>query len=201
MKALLFFAFTGLLAAQSSAVELSAEEKKAGLAELARTKAMVENSLANLSEAQGKWKAAPEKWSVLECVEHLAMTEQALAGMLAASLKGPEAGAEQMAKSKGKSQVLTRFMPDRSNKVQAPAEIRPSGKFTTLAEAKVALLAARSQTVAMLENGDASLKTHVLKHPFFGEIDGLTWFQMMSLHMERHNKQIEEVKANSEFPR
>jgi hypothetical protein len=201
MKALLFFAMTGLLAAQTSSIELSAEEKKAGLAELARTKAMVETSLAGLSEAQGKWKAAPEKWSVLECVEHLAMTEQALAGMLAGSLKGPEASAEQMAKSKGKSQVLARFMPDRGSKAQAPAEVRPTGKFTTLAVAKAALLAARSQTVAMLEKGDASLKTHVLKHPFFGEIDGLTWFQMMSLHMERHNKQIEEVKANLEFPR
>lgn len=200
MKHLLFFAMTGLLSAQTPEAALSAEDKKTGLAELARTKAMVENSLAGISEAQAKWKATPEKWSVLECVEHLALTEQALTGMLKASLRGPAASEELLTKSKGKSQILNKFMPDRSSKVQAPAEVRPTGKFSSLAAAKDALLATRTQTMAMLENGDASLKTHVLKHPFFGEIDGVTWFQMISLHMERHNKQIEEVKANAEFP-
>lgn len=201
MKHLLFLVMTSLLCAQSPEAVLSSEEKKSGLAELARTKAMVENSLAGLTEAQAKWKAAPEKWSVLECVEHLAMTEQALTGMLKASLRGPAASEEQLAKTKGKGQILGKFMPDRSNKAQAPAEVRPTGKFTSLAAAKDALVATRTQTMSMLESGDASLKTHVLKHPFFGEIDGLTWFQMISLHMERHNKQIEEVKASAEYPR
>lgn len=194
---------TGLLGAQTVTVvpDLTPEEKMAGLAELERTKAMMEKSLAGLSEAQANWKAAPEKWSVLECVEHLSLTESALTGMLTATLRGPDASAEQLEKSKGKSQRLTRFMPDRSNKVQAPAEIRPAGKYETLPAGKDALFAARMHTMELLKKGDASLKTHILNHPFFGEIDGLAWFHMISLHMERHNKQIEEVKASAEFPR
>src|SRR4029077_12320080 len=56
---------------------------------LAKTEQGVFNSLLGLSEAQLNFKPAPDRWSIAECVKHIAVTEISLWQMTDAALKQP----------------------------------------------------------------------------------------------------------------
>ncbi|HEU0014912.1 MAG TPA: DinB family protein [Longimicrobium sp.] len=43
--------------------------------QLARVRAELETVVGGLSEAQFNWKPSPQRWSVAECIEHLAVTD------------------------------------------------------------------------------------------------------------------------------
>ena len=45
------------------------------------------------------------------------------------------------------------------------------------------------------------LRDHFGPHPTLGTLDGYQWILLISAHSERHTKQIEEVKADPNFPK
>ena len=45
------------------------------------------------------------------------------------------------------------------------------------------------------------LRDHFGPHPMLGTLDAYQWILLISAHSERHTKQIEEVKADPNFPR
>ena len=71
---------TGLLlfAFNTKPVSLTDQERKMATDLLLQTEAGVLNSISGLSDAQLNFKPAPDKWSVLDCVKHIAVTEQSL---------------------------------------------------------------------------------------------------------------------------
>jgi len=42
---------------------------------------------------------------------------------------------------------------------------------------------------------------HFYTHPAFGVLDGYQWLLLLSSHSARHTEQIEEVKADRNFPK
>ena len=52
-----------------------------------------------------------------------------------------------------------------------------------------------------LAQGDADMRAHAAQHPGFGMIDTYGWMLFLSGHTERHTLQIDEVKANPDFPK
>ena len=174
---------------------ITTEERSTTLKELERTRTLMLAAIAGVSEAQAQKKPAPDRWSVLECVEHLALTERGIFATMQANLKAPEASEAERAKTKGKAELLGQFMPDRSRKATAPVEVAPRGEFKTLAAARAAFEAARKETIDFVATTDLPLHAHVTKHFAFGELDVYQWFVLMAGHVERHTKQIHEVKA------
>ena len=174
---------------------ITTEERSTTLKELERTRTLMLASIDGVSEAQAQKKPAPDRWSVLECVEHLALTERGIFATMQANLKAPEAREAERAKTKGKTEILGQFMPDRSRKASAPVEVAPRGEFKTLAAARAAFEAARKETIDFVASTDLPLHSHVTKHFAFGELDVYQWFVLMAGHVERHTKQIHEVKA------
>src|SRR5262245_26935128 len=63
--------------------EVTDADRKALLAHLERTEQQFLASIQGLSEAQWKWKAAPDRWSVAEVAEHITVSENTLRGMVA----------------------------------------------------------------------------------------------------------------------
>jgi hypothetical protein len=63
---------------QHKPVSLTDQERKTAADLLTQTEQGVFNAVAGLSEAQLNFKPAPDKWSVLDCVKHIAVTEQSL---------------------------------------------------------------------------------------------------------------------------
>jgi hypothetical protein len=154
-----------------------------------------------LSEEQLRFKPAPEKWSVLEVAEHIWMAEGALFAGVDRSLANKE-NPEWETKTKGKTEFLERVMVSRDRKAQAPESIVPSGKLSR-AEVIAKLKEARAKTLKFAEETRLPLKSHTFDHPFpvFGTLNAYQWLIYIPLHNIRHNKQIEEVKSDPNFPK
>lgn len=153
-----------------------------------------------LSDAQWSWKAAPEKWSVAECVEHIMLAESTLMAQAEKALAAPP-NPDWAEKTKGKAEFIERVMVKRQGKAQAPEAIVPMGKIAR-AELMKKLREARARTLKFAETTQLPLKVHTSEHPFpvFGTLNAYQWVIYIPLHNIRHNQQIAEVKANPNFP-
>src|SRR5262245_52360954 len=69
---------------------LSDAERKAAVAYLEDTRKKFLDSLQGLSEAQWKFKPGPDRWSVAEVAEHIAISEETILGLITGQiLKSP----------------------------------------------------------------------------------------------------------------
>lgn len=168
--------------------------------DLERTRDRFLKSVEGLSEAQWKYKAAPDKWSIAECAEHIAVSEELIRSMIGKSLEAATP-AEVMAEGVKKDEVITKFITDRSQKFKAPEMLQPSGKFATPAAAVEFFKKERAETIKLAGGNAADFRAHAAKHPAFGAVDSYGWFLIQSGHSERHTLQIDEVKASEGFPK
>ncbi len=154
-----------------------------------------------LNEEQLKFKPAPEKWSVLEVAEHISMAEGLLFGAVEGALAARQ-NPEWETKTKGKTEFLEKVMVSRDRKATAPENIVPTGKLTR-DEVIAKLKESRAKTLKFAEETKLPLKSHTLDHPFpvFGTLNAYQWLIYIPLHNIRHNKQIEEVKSDPNFPK
>lgn len=184
------------LAAMSAT--LTESEKQEGLAQLDRTRSGVVEATKGLSEAQLKFKAAPDRWSVAEVLEHIALAEDMLFDNVTKNvMKAPAGKPARDYKSTDKF-VLT-AIPDRSQKFQAPEPLLPAGR-RSYQESLDHFLKSRARTAEFLKS-TADLREHVVDSPLGRPLDAYQWLLFIAAHSERHTKQILEVKADPNFPK
>ena len=199
MKKLLLFFIAVSLLSFSPADGISKKEKKSATKFLKETKKGVENAVKGLSEAQLKFKPAPDVWSVEECLKHIAITEQMLWSMAEANLK-QAATPEKRSEVKWSDEDLIKKIEDRSNKVKTMDPMKPENTpFKSAAEALESFKQNRDKLIEYTKNTDADLRNHITAMPF-GSIDGYQFILFISAHSNRHTQQINEVKANAGFP-
>lgn len=147
---------------------------------------------AGVAEAQGKAKPAPDRWSVLECVEHVVVVEKRYLDLLAAAkmLEAPRV-------DKQKEAAITAQFPDRTTKREAPEAVRPAGRFTSLAQALEQFNATRSQAIRFAQDRQADLYRMTAEHPRMGALNGAEMLLVIAGHGRRHAEQIREIKAAS----
>ena len=92
-------------------------------------------------------------------------------------------------------------MTDRSHKFKAPEPLQPAGKFEGFEAALKAYILRRDSTVAYIESTQDDLKDHFITHPAFGTMDLYQGLILLAAHSARHTAQIEEVKADLNFPK
>jgi hypothetical protein len=186
-------------AAPRAAGDVSDADRKALLAHLEQTQKQFLASIEGLSEAQWKWKSAPDRWSVAEVAEHITVSESALLGLTNQAMKAP-ATPELLAKTKGKETLILKAIPDRTKRAQAPEMLQPKGKWPTEAATAAAFKEARAQTIALAKDASRDLRAYASLNPALQELDAYQWLLFLSAHTERHTKQIEEVKATAGYP-
>ncbi len=175
------------------------EEREFALNHLNRTAAAFLETIAGLTEAQWNFKPAPDRWSVGECAEHVAITEAALLRLIERALGTSAPGDPAAALTD--AQVLGAYA-NRNFKATAPERIRPAGKPATHKSAAKAFQRNRERTLEWLEGIQADLHAHRFPHPALGaELDAYQWLLVMGAHPERHAAQIREVMAHPDFPR
>ena len=145
------------------------------------------------------FKPAPEKWSIAEVAEHIALAERFIYQAADAALKSP--AHEKMAEPGKMDEKILAMLPDRSVKRTAPEPLRPQNKFKSTSEAVAAFKAARDEHIKYLSETQDALREHFFKNPALGDIDAFQWILFMSGHTERHVNQILEVKASPDFPK
>jgi len=191
---LLVLAATAAMKAQ----ELSAADKEKGLQYLESTKKNIQEATKGLSAAQWNFKPAPDRWSVAEVVEHIALAEDMLRGMTEEqAMKGPAAPDRDLKKT---DDAVLAVIPDRSHKAQAPAPLKPVNKFGTPDEALKHFVDSRAKTEDFLKS-TPDLRGHTMDSPMGMKLDAYEWILFTGAHSERHLKQILEVKADPGFPK
>jgi len=148
------------------------------------------DAAAGLSEAHGAASPGEGRWSVLQCAEHVTIVEERFLGFLesAGRLDAPVIDT-------AKEADLLRRVADRSGKAEAPEMVRPSGRFSSLAEAVKGFNAVRSRTVAFAQNRSDELPTLACEHRRFGPMNGREMLMVIAGHSRRHAEQMREARA------
>jgi hypothetical protein len=171
------------------------------MSNLHATRKMFLDATADLTPAQWSFKAGPDRWSIAECAEHIAVAEDFIWGMVDKLVAGPPASAEMIAQTKGKDEMLVKMVPDRSHKFQAPEPIQPKKLLSDPTEYVARFKASRDKHIAYVETTQDSLRDKVGPHPAAGPLDAYQWILLISGHTERHVMQILEVKADPNYPK
>src|SRR5208282_5099757 len=131
MKKVFLLAFAAILLAAlaAPAQELTQADKDKALQYLESTKKDVLDATTGLSPAQWNFKPAPDRWSVAECMEHIAAAEDYIRGLIVEKVMiAPAAPGRDIAVID--AGILT-GVPDRTTKRQAPDPIKPTNRFAS----------------------------------------------------------------------
>jgi len=157
------------------------------------------NSVKGLSEAQLKFKPAPDRWSVMEISEHIAFSEDFAGRGTMKMMSAP--ASDKKAEMHGQEDKLVAGITDRSHKFQVPDAFKPTGRWSTQADILKAFNASRDKNIELVKNtSEADLRSRMGQSPL-GELDAHGWMLFMAGHSARHTKQIEEMKADPNFPK
>ncbi len=183
------------------AYKLPADEQTFLVNHLDKTAKELRAAVKGLSAGQFKFKAAPDRWSVADCLEHIATSEAFIRQVVTERALTSPAKPEGIAERKKNDGKLLAMLADRSQKAQAPEPLKPTNKFATPQQALDHFLKERKATIAFVKSTDADLRAHTAPHPVFKEVDAYQWLLLISGHSGRHTQQILEVKADPNFPK
>lgn len=155
-----------------------------------------------LGDAQYHFKSAPDRWSIGQIVEHVALAELRILDLVTTKL--PQAPAPGPEKLRGPARVarLDAVVPSREQRrIAAPEALVPKGTWASPEVSLSAFVEARNQAIAAAAAAvDAAVLEHVLPHRFFGELDLEEWVYFMAQHSARHTLQVIEIKSAAGFP-
>ena len=185
-------------ATAAAAQEVTQTEKDRALQYLESTKKGVLEATKGLSEAQWNFKPAPDRWSVAQVTEHIAAAEDFLRTLITEKVMVAAAGEPGRDVKKTDDAVLA-MVPDRTTKVQAPEPLVPTNRFGSADGSIKHFVESRAMTEDYLKT-TVGMRDHVLDSPM-GKLDGYEFVLLIAAHSERHTKQINEVKADPDFPK
>ena len=184
-------------AANSSGADITTPERKKALHYIEETNRTLYDAVKNLSDAQWTFKPAPGRWSIAEVVEHMALIQDVVLGVLSKLPTAP-APPEDRDVAKLDAELIAK-VTGRTEKFEAPPAARPSGRRTPAA-APDHFKESNSKIRAALETTH-DLRAHAIPHPILpGPWDGYQWIIGVVAHTSRHTQQILEVKADGGFP-
>lgn len=91
-------------------------------------------------------------------------------------------------------------VPDRTTKVQAPDPLKPTNRFASPQGSIDHFVESRAKTEEFLKN-TPGLRDHAVDSPVGTKWDAYEFILLIGAHSERHTKQIQEVKADPNFPK
>jgi hypothetical protein len=191
------------VAAPTSAQTLSQAERDKAIAELEGSRQAFLDATKGLSPAQWNFKAAPDRWSIAECAEHIALSEDFIFGVVMNQVMKSPVDPQKREAVKGKEDALLKLLQDRSHKATAPEPIDPTKRPMSADDSLKQFLASRTRTINYIKTTQDDLRDHFFDHPVpaIGTLDAYQWIFLISGHSRRHTLQILEVKADPNFPK
>ena len=200
IKSIIVFAVVATLLAAISirAQELTQADKDKALQYLESTKKDVLDATTGLSPAQWNFKPAPDRWSIAECMEHIAASEDFIRGNIVDGvMKAPPApGRDVAAIDAG----ILENIPARKTKVQAPEPLKPTNRFGSPEGSIKHFVESRAITEEFLKT-TPGLRDHAADSPTGAKWDAYEFILLIAAHSERHTNQIKEVKADPNYPK
>ena len=180
---------------------LDQHERDYAMSNLHASRKLFLDSVAGLTPEQWNFKPAPDRWSIAECAEHIAVSEDFISGRIRDQFMKSPATPEKRAQVKGKDEKVVAMITNRSMKFQAPEPIAPKHRWSNPEEAVAHFKESRDRNIQYIETTQDDLRDHFAAHPAAGLLDAYQWMLLMSAHSERHTAQINEVKADPKFPK
>lgn len=144
-----------------------------------------------LSDEGARKRPEPDRWSVLEGVEHVILVEAGVFASISARSTPGAPGAE----PRREGQIL-RGMTKREHKFPAPEHAVPTGRHSSLAEALEEFRQRRARTVAYIGQYQDDPRNRTTLHPVIGPISCQEMFLVLALHPARHALQIKEARTS-----
>ncbi len=198
MKKVYFIACALFIATGSIAQSITQEEKTKALDHLKATQKDLLKSVKGLSEAQLNFKPTPESWSIAECVEHIAISEGNIFGIVQMTLKSEPDPSRRSEVSMSDDQVVG-LITSREQKVKTRPDFEPKGNFGDYAGSLKEFSAKRKGNMSFVKTTKEDLRNRYFEFPF-GVVDSYQVILFLSGHSQRHTDQIKEIKAHQNFP-
>ncbi len=187
--------------AQDKAGALTDQERADAVKYFEETRQGFLNALKGVSDAQWKYKAGPDRWSIAEVAEHIAISEETLFGLVTKQIMNSPAAPDKKEAVKGKEAIVRDSITNRSVKVQAPEMLKPTNRWATKDELIKSFNASRDKTISYIKETKDDLRVHFFPHPVFKDLDAYQWLILISGHSARHTAQIKEVTEDSGYPK
>lgn len=166
------------------------------------TRGRLGQRLDGLSTAQENFRPAQGGWSIAEIVEHLAILESRLLGLLTMMVsKAEKAGLQRNAEEAHFNPVSLEQITERSlkEKYTAPETAQPQGGVS-IQDSLERLRQSRAGLRALQPRFEATdLSSARYPHPAFGPLDAYQWLLMIGVHEDRHLRQIEALMSLPEY--
>lgn len=178
---------------------VSRDERKYAIGLMKETQKDVLKLVKGLTPEQFNYKPAADKWSIKECVYHIASAEKGLWTYFENSVKAA-ANPEKRAEIKVTDDAFVAMIKDRSKKADAPETMRPEKTgYKTIKEALADFKKNRLEHIKYMKNTTEDLRNHIVQAPM-GWIDCYQLYLMIAAHSNRHAQQIEEIIKSPGFP-
>lgn len=200
MKRVFFLASALLMLSFLVVDPISKKERNYAARLLKDTEKGLKDQIKGLSEAQLKFKPAPDRWSIEECVKHIAASEEMFWQMLEGTVKMP-ANPEKRSEITVTDEQLVQKIEDRTTKVKTTDKLMPENiSFKDTDEAFESFKKNRDKVIEYVKSTNDGLRDHIATTPV-GMVDSYQLILFTAAHSNRHTQQIIEVKADPNFPR
>lgn len=160
---------------------------------------LIVKSLNEQSKAQAEFKPSEKDWSILECAEHIFLVNKNVSKIIATP--PPTEKSENIKTELFSEQKLNILLvSNRAFKVAAPDYVIPNGHFMNVSDAVQNINSIIDKIIFFLNTNDIELEAQLIKHPLLDVMTKVDWIHFMLVHTNRHMLQIEELKANINFP-
>ena len=187
-----------ILAVQAIGAPMTQDERNRALSEFHASRKMFLDAVSGLTPAQWNFKPDATTWSVAECAEHIAISEDTLFGRLTGEILTKPVTPGQ--KSDVSDEAVLVGTVDRSRKFQAPEALQPKHQFTSQEQLVDHFKVSRERALDYIRTTQDDLRGHVFPGPAGANMDAYQFLMTISAHCRRHIAQIEQIKANSKFP-
>ena len=141
-----------------------------------------------LSDRIINYQPAPNKWSIAQICHHLYLSERIFTRAIITGMQ-----------ERDYNHIIKKniyLISDRSKKFRAPDMVLPSEEDFQLTTLIDLLGQSRDHLLQVLyeKDPDVLLNKKKAKHPLFGDLALDQWVELLSLHEQRHIKQIRDAK-------
>lgn len=195
MKPILIAVFGALaFAVTSAAASMTTLERQRLVAHLEMTGAWLPDEVSGLSPGQLQFRPAPGVWSILEVLEHLAISSPIYWRQFHEAMKKPAGRTP----SDGSDEGILWYGIDRTQREKAIPSEDAKGRLRDARGALDPLRRLHTEMLAYVKTTRDDLRGHYVERQ---RSDAYQWLLMISTHEQRHILQIREIKAHGRFPK
>lgn len=131
------------------------------------------------------------KWSVLQILEHICMTEK----LICVLVTKPSDKTSESNELIGNDKLQKLVVEKREQKVTAPESLYPKGEIKDLKGFEKIFLEQRNLLKQDIQTGKLTIDNRIHKHPMLGEMTINDWLNFLIHHTQRHLEQIKDILA------